>query len=94
MADVFIISAVRSPVGVGKPGGALNSVTPLNLAAQVLAEAVARAGVEPALVQDVVMGCVSALGEQGANIGRLAALKAGFPVTVPAVTLNRMCGSS
>ncbi len=94
MTDVFIVSAVRSPVGVGKPGGALNSLTPLNLAAQVLAEAVARAGVEPALVQDVVMGCVSALGEQGANIGRLAALKAGFPVTVPAVTLNRMCGSS
>ncbi|MBI5290627.1 MAG: thiolase family protein [Chloroflexi bacterium] len=94
MTDVFIVSAVRSPVGVGKPGGALNGVTPLNLAAQVLAEAVARAGVEPALVQDVVMGCVSALGEQGANIGRLAALKAGFPVTVPAVTLNRMCGSS
>ncbi len=94
MTDVFIVSAVRSPVGVGKPGGALNSVTPLNLAAQVLAEAVARAGVEPALVQDVVMGCVSALGEQGANIGRLAALKAGFPVTVPAATLNRMCGSS
>nr|MBI2904171.1 thiolase family protein [Chloroflexota bacterium] len=94
MTDVFIVSAVRSPVGVGKPGGALNSVTPLNLAAQVLAEAVARAGVEPALVQDVVMGCVSALGEQGANIGRLAALKAGFPVTVPAVTVNRMCGSS
>lgn len=94
MADVFIISAVRTPVGIGKPGGALSSVTPLKLMAGVLAEAVRRAQVEPGTVEDVIVGCVSALGEQGANIGRLAALQAGFPITVPGVTLNRMCGSS
>src|SRR3990172_2034428 len=94
MAGVFIIAAARSPVGVGKPGGALSGVTPLDLMAQVLREVPRRAGIDPALVQDVILGCVSPLGEQGANIARLAALKAGFPVEVPGVTLNRMCGSS
>ena len=94
MTEVYIISAVRTPVGVGKPGGALNSIPPLDLTAQVLCEAVRRAGAEPALAQDVILGCVSPIGEQGANIARLAALKAGFPVEVPGVTLNRMCGSS
>ena len=54
----------------------------------------ASAGIEPARVDDVVWGCVTPLGEQGANLARLAVLKAGFPVQVPAVTLNRMCGSS
>jgi len=94
MAGVFIIAAARSPVGVGKPRGALSGVTPLDLMAQVLREVPRRAGIDPALVQDVILGCVSPLGEQGANIARLAALKAGFPVEVPGVTLNRMCGSS
>lgn len=94
MFETFIISAVRTPVGVGKPGGALNSLPPLDLVAQVLPEVARRAGVEPALVQDVILGCVSPVGEQGANIARLATLKAGFPVEVPGVTLNRMCGSS
>src|SRR3990172_8349554 len=94
MAGVFIIAAARSPVGVGKPGGALSGVTPLDLMAQVLREVPRRAGIDPALVQDVILGCVSPLGEQGANIARLAALKAGFPLQIPRVTLNRMCGSS
>ena len=94
MSETFIISAVRTPVGVGKPGGALNSLPPLDLVAQVLPEAARRAGVAPALVQDVILGCVSPVGEQGANVARLATLKAGFPVEVPGVTLNRMCGSS
>lgn len=94
MSEVYILSAVRTPIGVGKPGGALNSRTPLDLMATILAEASRRAGVEPALIQDVILGCVSPIGEQGANIARLAALKAGFPITVPGVTLNRMCGSS
>ncbi|MGH2524340.1 MAG: steroid 3-ketoacyl-CoA thiolase, partial [Anaerolineales bacterium] len=94
MAEVFILSAVRTPVGVGKPGGALSSVPPLDLAAQIIAEAARRANVEPGWVKDVVLGCVSPVGEQGANIARLATLKAGFPVEVPGVTLNRMCGSS
>lgn len=94
MAEVYIISAIRTPVGVGKPTGALSSIPPLDLVAQILCQAARRAGVEPTFVQDVVLGCVSPIGEQGANIARLAALKAGFPVEVPGVTLNRMCGSS
>jgi acetyl-CoA acetyltransferase family protein len=94
MTDVFIISAVRTPIGVGKPGGALSGVAPVDLMARTLCAAVERAGVGPGVVQDVVLGCVSPVGEQGANIARLAALKAGFPVEVPAFTLNRMCGSS
>jgi acetyl-CoA acetyltransferase family protein len=94
MPETLIISAIRTPIGVGKPGGALNSLPPLDLMAQVLPEAARRAGVEPGLVQDVILGCVSPVGEQGANVARLATLKAGFPVEVPGVTLNRMCGSS
>ncbi len=94
MTDVFIISAVRTPIGVGKPGGALSGIPPVDLMARTLCAVVERAGVEPGIVQDVALGCVSPVGEQGANIARLAALKAGFPVEVPAFTLNRMCGSS
>jgi len=94
MADVFIVAAARTPVGVGKTGGALNSLPPLDLIAHILREVPKRAGIEPASVQDVILGCVSPIGEQGANIARLAALKAGYPIEVPGVTLNRMCGSS
>lgn len=94
MSDVFLISAVRTPIGRGKPDGALSSITPVDLTARVLQEVVRRAGVEPQQVEDVVLGCVSPVGEQGANLARLGVLKAGFPVDVPAVTLNRMCGSS
>jgi acetyl-CoA acyltransferase len=67
---------------------------PVHLAARLLKELVARTGLEPSLVQDVILGCVTPLGDQGANIARLGVLQAGFPVQVPAVTLNRMCGSS
>lgn len=94
MSEVFILSAVRTPIGVGKPNGALVSISPVNLSAMILQEAVRRAGIEPAQVEDVVWGCVTPIGDQGANLARLAVLKAGFPVQVPAVTLNRMCGSS
>lgn len=94
MSEVFLLSAVRTPVGVGKPGGALSSLTPLHLTARVLQEVVRRAALEPRQVEDVVWGCVTPIGEQGANLARLAVLQAGFPVEVPAVTLNRMCGSS
>ena len=92
MADVFIVSAVRSPLG--RRRGMYADMLPIELAAPVLQAAVERAGVAPAQVEDVVFGCVTPLGEQGANIGRLAVLKAGWPVEVPAVTINRMCGSS
>jgi len=95
MAEVYIIAAVRTPVGVGKPEtGALYPVAPVDLAAHVLREAVRRAGADPAEVEDVILGCVTPVGDQGANIARLASLKAGFPTHVPAVSLNRMCGSS
>ncbi|HEY5671585.1 MAG TPA: thiolase family protein [Anaerolineales bacterium] len=94
MSEVFIISAVRAPIGLGRPTGALAPLAPVDLSAMILCEAVRRAGVEPAWVEDVIWGCVTPLGDQGANLARLVALKAGFPVRVPAVTLNRMCGSS
>ena len=94
MTEVFIISAVRTPVGLGRPNGALVSLSPVTLSALVLQEAVKLAGIEPNQVEDVVWGCVTPIGDQGANLARLSVLKAGFPMHVPAVTLSRMCGSS
>ncbi len=95
MPEAYIIAAVRTPVGVGKPEkGALYPIAPVDLAALVLEEVVRRGGIEKEQVDDVIMGCVSPIGEQGANIARLATLQAGFPVSVPAVQINRMCGSS
>lgn len=93
MNDVFILSAVRTPVGIGKPTGALAPLTPVDLTAQVMCESIRRAGVSPDWVEDAVWGCVTPIGDQGANLARLGVLKAGFPVKLPAVTLNRMCGS-
>ena len=93
MTETYILSAVRAPVGVGKSKGALAPVAPLDLAAVVMQEAVQRAGIQPTQIEDVIWGCVTPIGDQGANLARLAVLKAGFPVQVPAVTLNRMCGS-
>jgi acetyl-CoA acyltransferase len=93
MSEAFIISAVRTPIGLGKPTGALVPISPVDLTALVLQEAVRRAGIEPAQVEDVVWGCVTPIGDQGANLARLGVLRAGFPVHVPAVTLSRMCGS-
>jgi acetyl-CoA acyltransferase len=93
MTEAFIISAVRTPVGLGKPTGALASLSPVDLTSLVLIEAVKRAGIEPGHVDDVVWGCVTPIGDQGANLARLSVLKAGFPMHIPAVTLSRMCGS-
>lgn len=90
--EVVIVEAVRTPIG--KRGGALSEVEPIRLAALVLAEVVRRAGIEPGQVDDVIMGCVTQVGEHGLNIGRLAALQAGFPVEVTGVSVNRQCGSS
>ncbi len=92
--DVFIISAVRTAIGVGKPGGALQPFHPVDLTARVMQEAVRRSGIEAARLEDVIWGCVTPVGDQGANLARMSALKAGFPVHVPAVTMNRMCSSS
>lgn len=94
MREAYIIEAVRTPVGRGKPDGGLRPVHPVDLLALVLEEVCKRAGVEKAQVEDILAGCVSPTNQQGANIARLALLKAGFPVEVPGVQLNRMCGSS
>jgi acetyl-CoA acetyltransferase family protein len=92
MRDVVIVEAVRAPVG--KRHGTLSTLLPVHLAARVLRALIERAQIDPALIEDVIFGCVTPLGEQGANVTRLAVLQAGLPVEVPAVTLNRMCGSS
>ncbi len=92
MAEPVIIDAVRTPFG--KRGGALRDTRPDALLAHALNGLVARAGVSAERIEDVVCGTVTQAGEQGANIGRLGVLLAGFPVSVPAVSLNRMCGSS
>jgi acetyl-CoA acetyltransferase family protein len=89
-----VIDVVRSPFGRGKAGGALVGLHPVSLYAEVLRALVARTGIEPALVEDVITGCVLQVGEQSGNIGRQAVLAAGFPQSVPAVTLDRKCGSA
>lgn len=94
MPEVFIVSAVRTPVSLGKPTGALVSLSPAHLTSMVIKEAVRRARLEPSQIEDVVWGCVTPVGDQGANLARLSVLLAGFPSQVPAVTLSRMCGSS
>jgi len=94
MTEAFIISAVRAPVGLGKPTGALVSISPVDLTALLMQEAARRAGIQPHQVEDMIWGCVTPIGDQGGNLARLASLRAGFPPQVPAVTLNRMCGSS
>jgi acetyl-CoA acyltransferase len=92
MGEVVIVEAVRTPIG--KRGGVLSSIEPIRLTALVLREVVRRAGIEPGQVDDVIVGCVTQIGEQGLNVARLAALDAGFPVEVTAVSVNRQCGSS
>jgi acetyl-CoA acetyltransferase family protein len=94
MQEAYILSAVRTPIGVGKPGGNLSSLHPVDIGAMVLNFIVERCGIEPESIDDVIWGCVTQIGDQGANLGRLSVLKAGLPVSIPAVTLNRMCGSS
>lgn len=92
MAEAVIVEAVRSPVG--KRNGALSGVHPSELSAQVLNGLVQRAGIDPALVDDVIWGCVMQAGEQALDIARTAVLTAGWPETVPGVTVDRQCGSS
>ena len=91
MREVVIVEAVRTPVGKRK--GLLSTVRPDDLAAKVLKELVNRAGISPGQVQDVILGCVSQVEEQGVNIARTAALMADFPIHVPGTTLDRQCGS-
>ncbi|HEY4005654.1 MAG TPA: thiolase family protein [Pseudonocardia sp.] len=92
MPEAVIVEAVRTPIG--KRNGSLAGVHPVDLSAHVLTALVQRTGIDPATIDDVVWGCVSQVGDQSSNIGRYAALAAGWPETVPGVTINRACGSS
>ena len=93
MPEAFIYDAVRSPRGRGKADGSLHEVTALNLAAQTLAAVKDRNKLDPALVDDVVLGCVDPVGEAGGDIARAAALVAGFGDGVPGIQVNRFCAS-
>lgn len=94
MADAMIVDVVRTASGRGKPGGALSTTHPVDLLAAVLQALVERNGVDPALLDDVIGGCVTQSGEQSINVTRSAVLAAGFPDAVPATTIDRQCGSS
>ncbi|HQR30121.1 MAG TPA: beta-ketoacyl synthase N-terminal-like domain-containing protein, partial [Anaeromyxobacteraceae bacterium] len=92
MSAAYLIAAVRTPGGKAKKGK-LRDVRPDDLAAVALRAAVDRAGLDPARIDDVVLGCAFPEGEQGMNVARVAALRAGLPVEVPAQTVNRFCAS-
>ncbi|HEU4467241.1 MAG TPA: thiolase family protein [Agromyces sp.] len=92
--EAVIIDVVRTPVGRGKPGGMLSGVHPVDLLAGVLTAIVDRNDLDPGLLDDVIGGCVSQIGEQSYNVTRNAVLAAGFPETVPGTTIDRQCGSS
>jgi acetyl-CoA acyltransferase len=94
MRRALIIDLVRTPFGRGREGGALSGCHPVDLYAGVLKVLVERTGIDASLVEDVITGCVIQVGEQAGNIGRQAVLAAGFPETVPSVTIDRKCGSA
>ncbi|MDR7113184.1 acetyl-CoA acyltransferase [Microbacterium trichothecenolyticum] len=94
MPHAVIVDVVRTPSGRGKPGGALSAVHPVDLVAGVLTALLERSGLESRQIDDVLMGCVSQVADQSLNIARQAVLAAGFDDTVPAVTIDRQCGSS
>jgi len=91
--DAVIVSAVRTAVARGKKDGSLANVHPVDLSAEVLTAAVNRAGVKPSDIDDVLWGCAMPEASQGLNVARLSVLRAGFPVEVPATTVNRFCSS-
>ncbi|MEU1549861.1 thiolase family protein [Nocardia sp. NPDC005745] len=92
MRDAVIVEAVRTPLG--KRNGGLKGIHPADLSAHVLNAVISRTGIDPAVVDDVIWGCVSQVGEQTFDIARTAALSAGWPDTVPGTTVDRQCGSS
>lgn len=92
--EAVIVDVIRTPVGRGKPGGLLSGIHPVDLLAGVLDALVTRNDLDPTLVDDVIGGCVSQIGEQSYNITRNALLAAGFPESVPGTTIDRQCGSS
>ncbi|HEY1959436.1 MAG TPA: acetyl-CoA C-acetyltransferase [Polyangiaceae bacterium] len=94
MATAYILDAVRSPRGRGKAGkGALSGIHPQRILAQVLVGLAKKSGFDPKKVDDVIIGCVSQAGEQGANLARNAVLDAGWPIEIGGTTINRFCGS-
>jgi len=93
MTEAFIYDHVRSPRGRGKMGGSLNSITPINLATQVLEALRDRNDLDTSLVDDIILGCVSPVGEQGANVARVAAINANYAQTAPGKQINRFCAS-
>jgi acetyl-CoA acyltransferase len=92
MRDAVIVDAVRSPIG--RRDGALSGVHPVELSALVLTALIARSGLEPEIVEDVIWGCVTQIGDQSSNVGRMAVLAAGWPESIPGTTVDRACGSS
>ncbi|MFD4263021.1 thiolase family protein [Streptomyces sp. NPDC058534] len=94
MREAVVVEAVRTPMGKGRPNGALAHVHPVELLAHTLRALVERSGVDPALIDDVIGGTVDQVGEQAMNTTRYALLSAGFPESVPATTVDRQCGSS
>jgi acetyl-CoA acyltransferase len=92
MRDAVVVEAVRTPVG--RRGGGLAEVHPVDLSADVLNAVVRRTGLDPSVVDDVIWGCVSQVGDQSSNVARFAVLAAGWPESIPGTTVNRACGSS
>jgi acetyl-CoA acyltransferase len=92
MRDAVIVDAVRTPLG--KRGGYLSEIHPVDLSAEVLRAVQERTGIAPAVIDDVVWGCAGQVGDQALNVGRSAVLAAGWPESVPAFSLDRQCGSS
>jgi len=93
MTEAYIYDHVRSPRGRGKPNGSLHAITPIELTSQVLSALRDRNNLDTSLLDDVILGCVAPVGEQGADIARIAALDAGYAETVPGKQLNRFCAS-
>ncbi|GAB3517265.1 thiolase family protein [Arthrobacter monumenti] len=91
MPEAFLVGGVRTPVG--RYGGALSSVRPDDMAALVLKEAVSRAGVDPGLIEEAILGNANGAGEENRNVARMATLLAGFPDSIPGITVNRLCAS-
>src|SRR3954470_19317169 len=92
MSDAYIVGGVRTPIG--NLGGGLSDVRPDDLAAQTIAELMRRyPGVDPSQIADVILGCANQAGEDNRNVARMALLMAGYPVTVPGETINRLCAS-
>lgn len=92
MTDAVIVAAVRTPLG--KRNGGLSTVHPADLSAHILDSIVSRTGIDPAIVDDVIWGCVNQVGDQTFDIARTSVLSAGWPESVPGTTVDRQCGSS